>query len=229
MSEEITKEEPIKALQRILPENTLDYFIERRSDKKRNYVFDYGKSKTCDHPTLRVIARGGIVYRCLECNYAFHIVGGYQQPLHNEVIQSAFNVVVFAKEFGSNALSEVLRRPIGQHDGSPHKPVLPEGMSFMDVLELVEGVDVNAEDGGIAQVYKLLDEVWVGPKERALAEANEKRQLLQEAKKANLLLKEGGNGKKKEKSKVSRVRKGKGKNTKGGDKGESQNACVSMP
>ena len=153
-----------------LPENTRGYYIERRNTKKRNYIFDYGKSRTCDHPRLQVIARGGIVYRCLDCNYAFHIVGGYQQPLHNEVIQAAFNLLVFSKEFGSDALGEVLRRPIGQHDGSPHKPVLPEGMSFMDVLKLLEGVDVNTEDRGASQVYKLLDEVWVGPKERALEE-----------------------------------------------------------
>ena len=166
-------------LDRFMPGSTLDYYVKRRSGKKRNYVFDYGKSRTCDHPEMRLVARGGIVYRCLRCNYAFHIVGGYQQPLHNEVIQSAFNLLVFGKEFGLDSLGEVLKRPIGQHDSSPHKPVLPEGMSFMDVLELLEGVDVNADDGGAEQIYKLLDEVWVGSKERALADADAARQIEQ--------------------------------------------------
>jgi hypothetical protein len=192
-------------LETVMPELSLDYYIQRRSGKKRNYVFDYGKSKTCDHPRLRVLARGGIVYRCLECNYAFHIVGGYQQPLHNEVIQAAFSIFVFAKEFGKDALGEVLRRPIGQHDGSPHKPVLPEGMSFQDVLGMLEEVDVTAEDGGIEHLYKLLDEVWVGPKERQLAEDDAARQIEQTAERK--VLRDSANGEtpkpKRQKRKVS--------------------------
>jgi hypothetical protein len=187
-------------LERFMPGNTLDYYVQRRSGKKRNYIFDYGKSRTCDHPEMRLVARGGIVYRCLRCNYAFHIVGGYQQPLHNEVIQSAFNLLVFSKEFGMDSLGEVLKRPIGQHDSSPHKPVLPEGMSFMDVLDMLEEVDMNVEDGGVAQIYKLLEEVWVGPKERALADADEARQAeqLEEAATKKALMAGGDNGSKAE-------------------------------
>lgn len=176
----MTTENPIARV--ISDENTLDYFVKARKGNKRNYVFDYGKSRTCDHPELRAVARGGVVYRCLKCNYAFHILGGYQQPLHNEVIQAAFNLLVFSREFGSDSLGEVLRRPIGQHDKSPHKPVLPEGMSFTDVLELLDTVDVTAEDGGVSQMYQLLDEVWVGPKERQLQLEHDERQALQESK-----------------------------------------------
>ena len=149
-----------------IPENALQYFIERRGNKKRAYVYDYKEAKACDHPEIRALARGGIVYRCLKCNYVFHITGVYAQPLHNEVIMAAFTLLVFSKEHGSGALGEVLRRPIGQHDKSPHKPVLPEGYSFTDVLALLDGIDVTTEDDGAAQLYKALDEVWVSPETR---------------------------------------------------------------
>ena len=175
-----TDEPTREIMARIVPEQTLEYFIEQRNGNKRNYIFDYGKSRRCDHPNLRVIARGGIVYRCLDCNYAFHIPGAYQQPLHNEVIQSAFNMLVFSKEFGSDALGEVLRRPIGQADGTEQKPVLPEGMSFTDVMRLLDDIDVNTLDGGMTTLYKMLDEVWVNSEQRQLqAEENlrQERQL----------------------------------------------------
>jgi hypothetical protein len=162
-----------------IPENALQYFVERRGDNKRAYVYDYKEAKTCDHPEIRALARGGIVYRCLKCNYVFHITGVYAQPLHNEVIMAAFTLLVFSKEHGSDALGEVLRRPIGQHDGSPHKPVLPEGYSFTDVLALLDGIDVTAEDGGAAQLYKALDEVWVSPETRQKAIENAESQTLQ--------------------------------------------------
>jgi hypothetical protein len=148
--------------------NTLEFYLESRNAKKRTYIYDYGKSRKCDHPSLKVVARGGIVYRCLECNYAFHITGSYQQPLHHEVIQGAFTMLTFAKEFGMDSLGEVLRRPIGQSDKSPHKPVLPEGMSFADVLYALEEVDVeNTEDGGAKQLSALFDQLWVSDEERA--------------------------------------------------------------
>jgi hypothetical protein len=151
-----------------MPENTLEYYRTKRKDsgKKRNYIFDYGFSRTCDHAHLDVIARGGIVYRCRDCNYVFHINGAHQQPLHNETIQAAFTLFVFAKEFGSDALGEVLRTPIGQSDGTAHKPALPEGMSFSDVVHLLDSVDVTVEDRGAQQLYKMLDEVWVDAKSR---------------------------------------------------------------
>ena len=140
--------------------NSLEYYVQARNGKKRNYIYRYGVSRVCDHSNLSVIARGGIVYRCLDCNYAFHITGAYQQPLHNEVIQGAFTMAYFAKEFGMDSLGEVLRRPIGQMDDSPHKPVLPEGMSFFDVLLALEEVDVTTEDRGKAQLSDLLKQLW---------------------------------------------------------------------
>ena len=140
--------------------NTLEYYVQARNGNKRNYIYDYGVSRTCDHSNLSVIARGGIVYRCLDCNYSFHITGAYQQPLHNEVIQGAFTMAYFAKEFGMDSLGEVLRRPIGQMDGSPHKPVLPEGMSFFDVLLALEEVDVTTEDRGKEQLSGIIKQLW---------------------------------------------------------------------
>ena len=142
------------------PSNTLQYYLQARNGKKRNYIYNYSKSRTCDHPSMKVVARGGIVYRCEECNYSFHITSAYQQPLHNEVLQAAFTMLGFAKEFGGDSLGEVLRRPIGQADGSPHKPVLPEGMSFTDVLAALEEIDVNSADGGAAQLSGMLESLW---------------------------------------------------------------------
>ena len=180
-----TDETTTEIMAQIVPEQTLEYFIERRGGNKRNYIFDYGKSRRCDHPNLRVIARGGIVYRCLDCNYAFHIPGAYQQPLHNEVIQSAFNMLLFSKEFGSDALGEVLRRPIGQIDGGEQKPVLPQGMSFTDVMQLFDGIDVNAIDGGMTELHQMLDELWVNPAQRQLREEENQRQKRQLAGKSD--------------------------------------------
>jgi len=48
----------------------------------------------------------------------------------------------FVKEFGMAALEQVYRTPIGQVDGTPHKPVLKEGQSFRDFLEGLDDVDV---------------------------------------------------------------------------------------
>lgn len=139
---------------------TLRYYIEARNGNKRDYIFDYGTSRTCDHPEMVALARGGNVYRCTACNYAFHINGAYQQPLHNELILASFVIMNFGKEFGMDAVGEVLRTPIGQVDGSQHKPVLPEGMSFMDVMNLLEGVDVTTEDRGKAALQALLGDIW---------------------------------------------------------------------
>ena len=66
-----------------------------------------------------------------------------------------------------NSLGEVLRRPIGQSDQTPHKPVLPEGMSFSDVVYALEGVDVTAEDGGKKELTSLFDQLWVSEEERS--------------------------------------------------------------
>ena len=156
---------PDERIERRQPEpppqpDTLDFFVKARSGKKRNYVFDYGKSIKCSHETLKEIMRGGNQYRCLDCNYVFFIVTAFQQPLHNIAISGAFQLLHFAKEFGMDALAEVLRRPIGQDDGSPHKPVLPEGMSFMDVLAVLEEVETTSEDGGAKQLKEMIQDLW---------------------------------------------------------------------
>ena len=156
-----------KAVEKFEPQHTLDYFVEARSENKRNYIFDYGKSRTCDHPEMKIIARGGNLYRCTECNYAFQWPGAIQWPLHFTVIQGIQSAVAFAKEFGMEAVQEVLRRPIGTYDGSPHKPVLPEGMSLMDTLALMDGVDVTVEDGGKAQLEAIHKLFFVNPENKA--------------------------------------------------------------
>ena len=174
-------------MEQFVPQHTLDFYVEKRNSNKRNYIFDYGESRTCDHPELKIIATGGIVYRCLRCNYAFHITGAYQQPLHNELIMAFFNIMSFSKEFGWDAVQEVVRRPIGQSDDSPHKPVLPEGMSFLQAINALEDIDVNTEDGGAKQLTDLLDQQWVGKKTRTLYEADQQRQLEQESGKRALV------------------------------------------
>jgi hypothetical protein len=163
------EQDGLAPLASFIPENTLDFYKTQRATngKKRNYIFDYGRSRSCDHVNLRSIARGSIVYRCMDCNYTFHIPGGYQQPIHNEAILAAFTLFHFSKEFGMDSLGEVLRSPIGQSDGTAHKPVLPEGMSFVDVLHMLEDIDVTTEDGGAKQLYAAIDEVWVDAEQRA--------------------------------------------------------------
>jgi len=158
-------------------ENTLDYYVKRRDPKKRDYIHSYGKAKSCPHPRLTSLSIGGTWYRCEECNWAYCIVAGYAQPLHNLVIGSAMNMMHFAKEHGTEALQEVLRRPIGQYDGTPHKPVLPEGKSWDDALELLDEVNVTTDDQGRKELAELLDSEWVGPKERAL-EARKRQEAL---------------------------------------------------
>lgn len=158
-----------KAVEKFQPEHALDYYVETRGEQKRNYIFDYGKSRVCDHPEMKIIARGGNLYRCTECNYAFQWPGAIQWPLHFTVIQGIQSAIAFAKEFGMAAVQEVLRRPIGTYDGSPHKPVLPEGMSLMDTLALMDEVDVTAEDGGKAQLEEIHQLFFVSPENKAKA------------------------------------------------------------
>ena len=157
----------------------LDIFIEARDGKKRNYIYDFGKALKCDHPSLKALSIGGTWYRCEKCNYALCIVSAYAQPLHSVVIGGILNALHFAKEFGGASLQEVLRRPIGQYDGTLQKPALPEGMDFSDAVAALEGIDVNAEDGGAAQLQTMLDEVWVAPKQRELHDTNMHAQLEQ--------------------------------------------------
>jgi hypothetical protein len=154
---------------------TLDYYVERRNGNKKNYVFDYGESKTCPHKTMKQIMGGWNWYRCEDCNYAFFIMTAWQAPLHNVALEGAFAMMHFAKEFGMDSLGEVLRRPIGQADGTAQKPALPEGFDFMETLQLLEQIDVNAEDGGRAQLEALQDSTWVDEfnREKRRKELNE--------------------------------------------------------
>jgi hypothetical protein len=154
------------APEEFVPEHTLDYYVEQRADNKRNYIFRYKDALKCDHPTMRLVARGGNVYVCPDCKYTFQWPGAIVYPQHFNVIMGAFTMLNFAKEYGMDSLQEVLRRPIGQTDGTPHKPVLPEGMNFYDAMLALEDVDTTAADGGMKQLTEMVDALWVGPKER---------------------------------------------------------------
>ena len=166
------------------PELTKDYYIERRNGKKRNYIYDFAKARRCTHPHLTELAIGGSWYRCDDCNYAFNIVASSMQPLHNLVIGGILNALHFAKEYGGDSFNEVLRTPIGQYDGTSHKPAIPEGMTFADAIAALEVIDVNSEDHGQAELREVLESQWAGPKERALADKQRDRRLAKEQKKA---------------------------------------------
>ena len=163
------KQDGLESLATFIPEHTLEFYKTERSanGNKRNYIADYGKSRSCEHTHLRVTARAGISYRCLDCNYVFTVPGAHQEPMHHRVILGLLEAFHFSKEFGMDSLGEVLRSPIGQSDGTAHKPVLPEGMSFVDVLHLLEDINVTTEDGGAKQLYAAIDEVWVDAEQRA--------------------------------------------------------------
>jgi hypothetical protein len=157
------------------PEHTLDYYVERRGENKRSYVFRYKNAIKCDHPTMELTVRGGNTYLCPDCKYTFQITSAFVQPQHHLVIQAGFEIMRFAREHGVDSLQEVWRRPIGQTDGTPHKPVLPEGMSFIDVLTALEDVPADIDQEELAA---LRDFLWVGPAERkkqiADGQANER-------------------------------------------------------
>lgn len=115
-----------------LPE---DFHAGGNNSGKPPYIFSFKKSLTCDHPLLEIMVRGTNMYRCTSCNYAYWIQNAIQWPLHWTVIMGAFQIQKFVKEFGLEAVQQVLARPIGQPDKHPQVPVLPDGKSFMDVLK----------------------------------------------------------------------------------------------
>lgn len=164
-----------------VPEHTLDFYVGKRGKNKRPYIFRYKRAIKCDHPRLDIVARGGNEYHCPDCKYNFQIGGVFVQPEHFGIIQAGFRIMRFVRIYGMNSLGEVWRRPIGQTDGTPHKPVLPEGMSFVDVLETMEDVDSEATQEELAA---LRDWLWVGPKERRKQITNLKRQAKQLAESA---------------------------------------------
>lgn len=147
------------------PEHTLDFFVKKRAKNKRPYIFRYKKARVCDHPTMRILARGSTWYSCPDCNYSFDIIGANIWPRHFTAIMGMFLALGFAKDFGTDAFFEVLRTPIGQTDGTPHKPVLPEGMSFYDTIHALEAIDTSQEDGGQQQLLALVESLWVSPME----------------------------------------------------------------
>jgi len=151
-------------------ENTRDYFVAQRSDGKRNYRFDYGKSRTCTHPRLTEIVIGASYYRCEECNFAFTIESGTAMPLHHVPKMALQLMAAFSKEFGMASLQEVIRWPTGTADGTPNKPAVPEGMSVLDLLGLLETVDTTTEDGGKTQLREIQGRVMVNGRD-ALTEA----------------------------------------------------------
>jgi len=121
----------------------IDFRANPTRKAKRDYVFSFAEARKCDHPRLQHVVRGTNFYRCLECNYGFWIPGGSEMwPLHWTPIMGAMFIGSFVKEFGMAALEQVYRTPIGQVDGTPHKPVLKEGQSFKDFLETLDDVDV---------------------------------------------------------------------------------------
>ena len=147
-------------------ELTREFYTRTRNGKKRPYVYNFARARACPHPSLKAMSIGGSTYRCEQCNYTFDIVAANMQPLHNRVLGDMLNMLHFAKEFGVGAFEEVLRTPIGQYDKSAQKPVLPDGVSMVQALLLMDEVDINAVDGGKAQLAALLNDVWVNDEER---------------------------------------------------------------
>lgn len=148
------------------PAKTLDWYIQKRNGKKRDYVFSVSKMRTCPHNHLHAMVVGGIKYRCEDCNWCFDIVTTYAQPLHNVVVGSLLQVMHSAKEFGIDAVQEMLRTPKGQHEYDYHLPALPEGISFWDAVQAMEQIDINRPDQGAGQLRALLERYWVSDAER---------------------------------------------------------------
>ena len=145
---------------------TYDFWIKARGERKRDFIFSYAEQHKCDHPNLVITALGGNTYRCTKCNLFVTIVTAFAEPMHLATVKAAYQLLHFAKEFGVSALQEVLRQPHGQSDGSPHKGVVPDGMTFINALEALDTVNVNAEDGGAAELKALVETVW--PSEREI-------------------------------------------------------------
>ena len=166
------------------PERTLEYALEARGTNKRNYKFDYGESKNCNHDSLKSLVKGTQLYRCMDCNYVFSFVAAWQQPMHHAFVQGLMISQAFAKEFGYEAALEVAHRDLGQIDGTPQKPALPDGMTIEDTWELFDKVDVTAEDGGREELRELYEQMWELPSEERKARIAELRSSLYTERKA---------------------------------------------
>ena len=179
------------------PERTLEYALEARGTNKRNYKFDYGESKNCNHDSLKSLVKGTQLYRCMDCNYVFSFVAAWQQPMHHAFVQGLMISQAFAKEFGYEAALEVAHRDLGQIDGTPQKPALPDGMTLEETWKLFDKVDFTSEDEGKEELRKLYEQMWELPSEERKARIAElrssmytERKALEEKKRAELKGKE---------------------------------------
>jgi rubrerythrin len=150
-------------------EQSLEYALKARGTNKRNYIFDYGKSTKCNHDSLKSLVKGTQLYRCLDCNYVFSFVAAWQQPLHHLFVQGLMVSQAFSKEFGYEAALEVAHRDLGQLDGTPQKPALPDGMTLEDTWKLFDKVNVQAEDEGKTELKELYEQMWELPSEERKA------------------------------------------------------------
>ncbi len=153
-------------LSTVEPEKTLDFYVQARDGKKRDYIFNMTKVKTCSHPELEEIVTGGQFYRCKRCNMGQVIVTAYAMPLHHMAKLGVQQALWFAKQFGGSSLQEVLRRPSGQHELDYHLAALPEGMDIDDAIAAFDQIDVNTDDEGKQQLLEMYEELWVSPAER---------------------------------------------------------------
>ena len=166
------------------PDLSLEYALEARGTNKRNYVFDYGESAKCNHGSLKSLVKGTQLYRCEDCNYVFSFVAAWQQPMHHAFVQGLMISQAFAKEFGYEAALEVAHRDLGQLDGTPQKPALPDGMTLEDTWKLFDKVDVTAEDGGREELRELYEQMWELPSEERKARIAELRTSMYSGRKA---------------------------------------------
>ena len=166
------------------PERTLEYALEARGTNKRNYKFDYGESKNCNHDSLKSLVKGTQLYRCMDCNYVFSFVAAWQQPMHHAFVQGLMISQAFAKEFGYEAALEVAHRDLGQIDGTPQKPALPDGMTLEETWKLFDKVDVTSEDEGKEELRKLYEQMWELPSEERKARIAELRSSMYTERKA---------------------------------------------
>ena len=104
--------------------------------------------------------------------------------MHHAFVQGLMISQAFAKEFGYEAALEVAHRDLGQLDGTPQKPALPDGMTLEDTWKLFDKVDVTAEDGGREELRELYEQMWELPSEERKARIAELRTSMYSGRKA---------------------------------------------
>lgn len=128
-------------------QHPLNFKAKTRTSKKP-YIFDFHAARLCTHPVLREVVQGSHKYRCGMCNYDFWLPSATMWPAHWGPIMAALEMIKFVRDFGLEALEQVYKTPIGQYDGSEHKPVLPEGKSLLEVLQEMDDIDIRELAGG---------------------------------------------------------------------------------